>query len=184
MADCFANSTPENLDACFNDDDATGLALRVQYIPAAFIETMTLPSVEGAMDSTVTIADAGIVVEEDRGWKGIDVVMNENELRDILVGGIANQKGQVELTLMIPKFSTKSLGFKKRFANVPLIFNVPDTNGRNWIVGTKFSPAMIESADSTTGRAYEDRAATTYVIRANTNVYLFEGDIVETPDVP
>ncbi|MDO5510223.1 MAG: hypothetical protein Q4F57_05975 [Weeksellaceae bacterium] len=179
---CFANSLPENLDNCFNDESASGVSLRVQYIPAAFIESIALPPADGAMEATVKIAKGGIELAEGKSWKGIDLVMDENELKEVLVGGKANQKGQIEFTAMIPKFSTKALGWKRRFANVPLVLNVPDSNGRNWIVGTKFSPAMIESAETTTGKAYEDKAATTVVIKANTYVYLYEGDIVETQD--
>lgn len=179
---CFANSTPENIDNCANDPGAGGVSLRVQYIPAAFIESMTLPSVEGSLESTVKISNNGISLANGRSWKGIDLVMNENELKENLVGGLANQKGQIELTIMIPKFATKQLGWKRRFANVPLVLNIPDTNGNNWIVGTKFAPAMIESAETTTGKAYEDPSVTTVVIKANTYVYLYEGEIIETPD--
>lgn len=179
---CFADSTPENLDNCPNDESASGVSLRIQYTPAAFIETMTLPSVTGSLASTAKIADGNITLAGGKGWKGIDLVMDENELKELLVGGLANQKGQIELTVMIPKFGPKQLGWKRRFANVPMVFNIPDTNGNNWIVGTKFAPAMIESAETTTGKAYEDKAASTVVIKANTYVYLYEGSVVETPD--
>lgn len=179
---CFENSAPENIDICFNDQAASGISLRIQYIPASFVETMTLPRTDGNIESTVKIEASALTLKSGKSWKGIDVVMNENELKETLVGGFANQKGLTELNIMIPSFSAKTLGFKRRFANVPLIFNIPDVNGKNWIVGTKFSPAMIESAESTTGKAYEDKAATTYTIKANTFVYLFEGDVVETAD--
>lgn len=179
---CFETSTPENIDNCPNDNFASGLSLRAQYIPAAFIESMILPTQTGNLESTVKIPATNLTLKADKGWKGMDLVMDENELKETLVGGKANQKGQVELTFMLPKFGAKPLGFKRRFANVPLIFNIPDTNGVNWIVGTKFSPAMIESAESTTGKAYEDKSANTFTIKANCFVYIYEGDVVETPD--
>lgn len=179
---CFSKSSPENIDNCPNDFAASGVSSRIQYIPTVFVENITLPPTEGALDALIKIPADGITLKADKGWKGIDVVIDENELKEMVVGGRANQKGQTELTIMIPKLSPKALGFKRRFANVPLLFNVPDTNGRNWLVGTKFSPAYIESAESTTGKAYEDKAATTYTIKANCYIHLYEGDVVETPD--
>ncbi|MGQ1944439.1 hypothetical protein EDL98_01325 [Ornithobacterium rhinotracheale] len=179
---CFEGVTPENIDNCPNAESASGLSLRAQYIPAAFIETMVLPAKTGKLEEIVKIASGGITLKSDKKWKGIDLVMDENELKEVLVGGKGNQKGQVELTIQIPNFGLKPLGFKRRFANVPLVWNIPDSNGKNWIIGTKFSPAMIESAESTTGKAYEDKATNTFTIKANTYVYLYEGDIVEGED--
>lgn len=179
---CFEGVTPENIDNCPNAELASGLSLRAQYIPAAFVETMVLPSKIGSLESTMKIASGGITLKSDKSWKGIDLVADENELKEVLVGGKGNQKGQVEFTFAIPSFGLKPLAFKRRFANVPLILNIPDTNGKNWIIGTKFSPAMIESAESTTGKAYEDKAMNTFVVKANTFVYLYEGDIVESED--
>lgn len=179
---CFEGVTPENIDNCANEIGASGLSLRLQYIPAAFVESMTLPDITGKLDATAKIASGGITLKSDKGWKGIDIVADENELKESLVGGKGNQKGQVSLTFMMRKIGAKQLGFKRRFANVPLIINIQDTNGKNWIIGTKQSPAMIESAESTTGKAYEDKASTTFEVKANAYLYQYEGDVVETTD--
>ncbi len=178
---CFENAPHEALDFCPNQEVPGGLSTRMFYAPAEFIESMNLPKPEGTFAERIAIAADGITFKADKGWKGIDVMVDENELKSTMVGNRGNKKAKTELEMYIPSFRDKSIGFADTFKNVPCVYAVMDANGVIWIIGTKLNPAFMESADGTTGKKYEDNSGIAVKISANTKLFKFAGEIVETP---
>ncbi len=182
MADnCFENAPHESLDFCPNVEVAGGLSTRMFYAPAEFFDTFTLPT-DGSNDfaSRITINEGDISFKSGKGWKGIDVMVDENELKSNLVGNRGNKKAKAELELYIPSFRDRSIGFTDVFKNAPTVYAIVDANAVVWIIGTKLNPAFMESADGTTGKKYEDNSGIAVKISANTKLFKFTGEIVES----
>ncbi len=178
---CFENAPHEALDFCPNQEVSGGLSTRLFYAPAEFFDKFTLPDGTSDFASRITIADGNITFKPDKGWKGIDVMVDENELKSTMVGNRGNKKAKAELELYIPSFRDLSIGFADTFKNVPTVYAVVDANAVVWIIGTKLNPAFMESADGTTGKKYEDNSGIAVKISANTKLLKFAGEIVETP---
>lgn len=179
MANCFDNAPHEALDFCPNEEVPGGVSTRLFYAPAEFFDKFVQPAQTGDYATRITIPAANIALKTGKGWKGIDVMVDENELKSALVGNRGNKKAKAELELYIPGFRDKSVGFVDVYKNVPTIYAVVDANGVAWIVGTKLNPAFIESADGTTGKKYEDNSGIAVKISANTKLFKYAGSIVE-----
>ena len=163
---CFDTAPFESLDSCPNDEVNGGVTTRVFYAPAAFLEKCILPPNTGELGKANTIEEANLALKQGSTWKGIDLQINENELKMSLVGNAGNKKAKV-------------LDFIGRYKNVPMIFIVPDAVGTLWVVGTKINPAFMDSAEATTGKKAEDDAGVILKITANTKLYKYAGTITE-----
>lgn len=179
MANCFENTQHESIDFCPNEEISAGISTRMFYAPAEFLEKCELPDGTGAYDTRITIADSNLTLKSTKNWKGIDIQMDEGELKNSLVGNIGNKKNKAELEIKIPGFRPKVIGFVDTYKNVPMVFVVPDASGVFWVVGTKINPAYMESADGTTGKKTEDDSGVTVKITANTKLYKYAGTITE-----
>lgn len=179
MANCFENTPHESVDHCPNEEISAGISTRLFYAPAEFVEKCVLPDATGAYDARITIADSDFALKSGKNWKGIDIQMEENELKTTMVGNIGNKKAKTELELKIPGFKTKVLGFVDTFKNVPMVLVVVDASGVFWVVGTKVNPAYMDTADGTTGKKTEDDSGVTVKITANTKLYKYAGTITE-----
>jgi len=182
MGNCFDGVPHENIDFCPNDEIASGISVRAQYIPVEFVETFKLPPKTGTYAQQITVAAAGIVLKKEKGWKGIDLLVDENELKTTFVGNRGNKKEQLEFDAFIPGFRPKVLGFLRKYKNAPLLFNIQDNEARNWLIGTKLTPAYFDSSEATTGKKYEDNSGVTIKIMANTGLYLYAGEVKELAD--
>ena len=184
MADnCFDNQPHENVDNCPNEEISGGLATTLFYIPVAFVETFTLPTAT-TFEGRLEIPALGIVPTVGKGWKSIDVLVDESELKAPLVGNKGNKKTTSELGIYIPGFKKKSLGFVDAFKNTPTIYAVPDANGQLWICGTKLLPAFIDASEATSGKKMEDNSGVSATLKSNAKLYAYAGTIVVTADVP
>lgn len=179
MANCFQNTPHESVDYCPNEEISAGISTRMFYAPAEFLEKCVLPEATGAYDTRITITDGNLTLKSEKNWKGIDIQMDEGELKTTMVGNIGNKKPKVELELKIPAFRTKVLGFVDTFKNVPMVVVVVDASGVFWVVGTKVNPAYMETADGTTGKKAEDDSGVTVKITANSKLYKYAGTITE-----
>lgn len=179
---CFDDVAHENIDFCPNEEISAGTSTRGFYVPAAFLETMTLPATTGDYEADITIPAGNISLSADKGWKGIDLQVDESELKSTLVGNRGNKKSKGQFDCYIPGFRPKVIGFLDKYKNVPLVFVIPDSNGVKWVIGTKLNPAYIESAEGTTGKKYEDNSGVQTTIAANSKLHIYAGDIVETAD--
>lgn len=180
MSNCFENVPHEALDFCPNDENAAGIATRLLYIPTEFLEKLDIPTPTGDFATRVTIPEANLVIKSTKSFKGIDVLVDENELKNMLVGNKGNTKAKSELECFVPGMRPEVVGFIDTYKNVPMVCAIPDANGTIWLLGTKMNPAFFESADGTTGKKYEDNAGVTVKISANSRLHKYGGAITET----
>lgn len=184
MADnCFDDQPHENMDNCPNEETSGGLATTLFQIPCAFVETFTLPTLK-TYEGRLVIPALGIVPKTGKGWKSIDVLVDENELKAMLVGNKGNKKSTSEVSLYIPGFKNKSLGFIDANKNTPSIYAIPDANGVIWIVGTKLLGGFIDTAEGSSGKVIADNSGVAATIKSNAKLYSYAGEILVTPDVP
>lgn len=176
---CFDNTPHESLDCCPNEEISAGVSTRLFYAPAEFVEKCVLPEASGNYENRLTITDGNLTLKTDKAWKGIDIQMDEGELKNTLVGNIGNKKAKAELEIKIPGFRPKAVGFVDTYKNVPMVLVVIDSSGVFWVLGTKINPAYMESADGTTGKKAEDDSGISVKITANTKLYKYAGSITE-----
>lgn len=179
MANCFDNVPHESIDFCPNDNISGGVSARLFYAPASFLDKLTPPTLTGNYETRITIPATNLAFKTGKGWKGIDVMVDENELKNTFVGNRGNKKAKAEMDFYIPVFKPEAVGFLDTYKNVPMVFAIPDANGLIWILGTKLNPAFVESADGTTGKKYEDNSGTTVKVSANSKLYRFAGTVQE-----
>ncbi len=180
---CFDNVAHENIDNCPNVEVAGGTATRLLYAPAPHLDKLDLPTDLSTYESRMTIPEANLVVATGKGFKGIDVMVDESELKSLLVGNRGNKKSKSELEFYIPGFNPKVLGFVDAYKNVPMVLVIIDANGNKWVFGTKLNPAFVEGGDGTTGKKYEDNSGVAFKAAANSKLYYYPGAITELPDV-
>ncbi|CAA0172970.1 conserved hypothetical protein [Tenacibaculum maritimum] len=176
---CFENVPHESLDSCPNDEIAGGVSTRLFYAPTEFLDKVDVPTPTGDYATRITIPSDNLAFKADKGWKGIDILVDEGELKNMLVGNRGNKKSKAELEFFIPGFKKDVVGFIDTFKNVPMVFAVKDSNGVIWLVGTKLNGAFMENAEGTTGKKFEDNSGVTCKINANAKLYVYAGDIVD-----
>lgn len=187
MDNCdFANVHVENMGYCPNDDVVGGVAVNFFYIPAAQVETFTKPTVTATSTyaERITIAANGIVPVTGKGWKKATMMIEENELKPVLVGAKGNKKQKVDFDALIPNLIDRNVGFVDAHKNTPMIWAIPDSTGKIWIVGTPTAPAFFDKADGTSGKTYENNSGVAITVTANTKPYVYAGTIVELADTP
>lgn len=177
---CFENIPHESLDFCPNEEIAGGISTRVFYIPTEFLTKLEAPAATGDYEARITIPNTNLTIANGKGWKGVDVLVDEGELKSTLVGNRGNKKSKGEAEMFIPGFRPKVIGFLDTYKNVPMVWAFPDANGVFWLLGTKLNPAYIESAEGTTGKKYEDNSGVPVKLSANSRLYRFTGEIAET----
>ncbi len=178
-SNCFTDVPHEALDFCPNNENAAGISTRLFYVPTEFVEKMELPAATGDYKARVTLQEADFALKADKNWKGIDVLVDENELKNSLVGNKGNMKAKSELEFYIPGIRSEVVGFIDTYKNVPMVLAVQDSNGVIWFVGSTVNPAYFESAEGSTGKKFEDNAGVAAKISANTRLLKFDGNIAE-----
>ena len=176
---CFDNVPHESLDACPNDEVSGGISTRVFYAPTAFLDKCVLPANTGELGKANTIEDGNFTLLTDKKWKGIDVQIDERELKTTLVGNAGNKKAKIEFEFKIPRFNAEPLDFISRYKNVPMTFVVPDAQGTLWVIGTKINGAFMDTAEATTGKKAEDDSGITLKLICNSKLYKYAGVIAE-----
>jgi len=182
MADCFENTPYEDISICPNEEVQAGLSPFAYFLPAAFVQTFTLPvlSETSTLEQMGTI-EADIVPITGKGFMKLDLQVDLNSVTTNLVGNKGNKKDSSTLTIFVPGTKAKVLGFKKLYKNVPGIWVVPDNNGKFFVVGTDKQPAYIDNLEITTGTTNEDNNGGTGTIISNSNLYEYTGDITLIP---
>jgi len=181
---CFDDINLENVNHCPNDETVAGLATKLNYIPEGQVETLTLPTVTDAStyEERVTIAPTGLVPVTGKGFKEIDILVDQNELKTEMVGTKGNMKLRTQIEAFIPGFKAKVVGFLQTHKNTPMIFSIVDSTGTRWVIGDKNNPAFIESAPGTTGKTFEDNSGMTVTITANCPPRKYAGTITLLAD--
>ncbi|WP_312750536.1 hypothetical protein [Epilithonimonas hominis] len=176
----FAEMHTENLGYCPNEDTVGGVKTDINYIPMAQLATFTKPTVTATStyEERITIPANGIVPTTGKGFKKIQLMVEESELKNALVGNKGNKKSQASFDAMIPNFTGKNLGFVDAHKNTPLMIVVTDSTGVKWVI----PEAFIDKADATSGKKYEDNSGVAVTITANSKVYKYAGTIELIPD--
>ena len=138
-----------------------------------------MPANTGELGKANTIEDGNFTLLTDKKWKGIDVQIDEGELKTTLVGNAGNKKAKIEFEFKIPRFNAEPLDFISRYKNVPMTFVVPDAQGTLWVIGTKINGAFMESAEATTGKKAEDDSGITLKLICNSKLHKYAGVIAE-----
>lgn len=172
----------ENLGYCPNEETVGGVKTEVAYMPMAQLETFTKPTVtnESTYTERLTIPEAGLVPKTGKGFKVIEMMVDENELKNALVGNKGNKKPQASFDALIPNFTPKNLGFIDTHKNTPLLLVITDSTGRKWVMPDSY----INTAEGTSGKAYEDNSGITITVTANSKIYTYDGEIEILADVP
>ena len=176
----FAEMHTENMGYCPNLETVGGVKIAVAYMPMAQVATFTKPVVteDSTYEERLTIPALGIVPAATKGFKTIDMLVDENELKSALVGNKGNKKNQGMLDAYIPNFTARNLGFIDAHKNTPLMLIVTDSTGTKWVI----PEAFIDKADATSGKKYEDNSGTAITIMANSKIYVYTGDLVILAD--
>lgn len=189
MADCFENTPFEDIETCPNEEFQAGLSPVAYFLPSAFLQTMTMPTLSetSTLEQMGTVS-ADIVPITGKGFVKLDLQVDLNSVSTALVGNRGNKKDQTTLTIFVPGTKAKVLGFKKLYKNVPGIYIVPDYNGKKFVIGTPLAPAYIDNLEVTTGTGNEDNNGGTGTIISNANLHEYTGDIpllteAEEPEV-
>lgn len=180
MSDCsFASVHTENIGYCPNEEIVGGIKAKAWYIPMAQLETVTKPvmTVDMTFEESVTLT--ALTPASGKGFKKIDLIIDENEAKSNLVGNKGNLKDQAQLDALIPGFKKKNVGFVKRHKNVPMCWVIEDSTGQKWV----FLEAYMTKADATSAKSYGENSGTAINILANAHLWAFDGSIVETADV-
>ncbi|WP_185210625.1 hypothetical protein [Elizabethkingia meningoseptica] len=184
MANCFDNIRVENVNHCPNDEITAGLSTKLNYAPEPDVETLTLPTITDALsyEERITISNTGLVTKTGKGFKQIDILVDENELTASFVGNKGNKKMKTDLDAFIPGFKGKVIGFLQTHKNTPLILNIKDSTGQGWVIGDKINPAFIDTAEVKTGKKFDDNSGATIKITSNSPIRMYNGPITITPD--
>ena len=180
----FEGAFIQNLVYCPNDPVVGGVAVDFYYSPAANFATFQTPVATGETSyaERLAIPANGLTFKPDKGWKKITMMIDENELKNTFVGNRGNKKPKVEFDAYIPNFIPRNIGFLDAHINTPMVWAVPDSTGKVWIVGTPKAPAMFDKGDGTTGKKYEDNSGAGVTVNANTKILTYAGEVVELAD--
>ena len=181
---CFKDINIENVNSCPNDETVAGLATKLYYIPEAHIATFTKPPKTNttSYEGRITIPTTGLVPVTGKGWKKIDLLVEENELGNLTVGNKGNKKSKSELDVFIKGFKKQLVGFQNAHLNTPMIYGIPDSTGQMWIIGNKENPAFFDTSEIKTGKKPEDNSGLTGKISANATVLAYDGEMTLLPD--
>ena len=127
----------------------------------------------------VTIEADKLALKTGKTWKGIDLQLDEAELKQTLVGNTGNKKVKTEFEAKISGLRDEVLGWLAYYKNTPMVVVVADNAGNLWVIGTKTNGAFVESGDATSGKKVEDDSGLTLKLTANSKLYRYAGTITE-----
>ena len=174
----FKTVRTENMGYCPNQEVVGGVKADMYYTPMDQLQTVTKPVVlenTSYEDGATLLALVPVV---GKGFKKTTCMIDENELKNNLVGTVGNMKDQAQFDGMLPNFIKKNVGFIKRHKNTPMCYVVVDSIGQKWVV----LDAYITKADATTAKKYEENSGTAFNVTARSGLYAFDGEIVVAPD--
>ncbi|WP_185226111.1 hypothetical protein [Chryseobacterium indologenes] len=163
----------ENIETCYYTEYNSGVKCRLFYAPEEFFFRTPLPSPGESLESEVIIQEQ-ILMRKNKLLHYIDILIDENELKLLLAGALARKKSKINLSVFILGFLPAVLGFLERGKNIPFVFFIQDTNGRNWQIGSTRNRAFLENAESGTGKKYEDNSGSGITITCNSPLFLYD----------
>lgn len=163
----------DNIETCYYTEYNSGVKCRLFYAPEEFFFRTPLPSPGESLESEVIIQEQ-ILMRKNKLLHYIDILIDENELKLLLAGALARKKSKINLSVFILGFLPAVLGFLERGKNIPFVFFIQDTNGRNWQIGSTRNRAFLENAESGTGKKYEDNSGSGITITCNSPLFLYD----------
>jgi hypothetical protein len=182
MADDFSFDTvhTENMGYCPNETTVSGVKADAYYCPMAQLATITKPTITPTSAYADRVTLAALVPVVGKGFKKMTLLIDENELKNGLVGVKGNMKAQAMLDGMLIDFTKRNLGFIATHLNTPMCWVVVDSEGQKWVL----LDGYLTKADSTTAKKFGDNSGTPFNITAHSQLYAFDGDITVTADTP
>ncbi len=171
----FEGVNIEDLKHCPQDNFASGIKTKIYYAPASYFSKIDLPTLQNTYEDFVSIAKDGMEFRGG-GWNSIDVLIDENELKQSLSGPLQRKKSKTELEFFILGFKAKVLGLIEAHKNTPMIFVIVDAVGNNWVIGNLRNRSFMESADVTTSKKYEDNSGGAVKVTCNAPIFYFGDD--------
>jgi len=154
----------------------SGVKCKLFYAPEEFFFTTPLPKPSESLESEIIITSE-ILLRNDKKLSYIDILIDENELKNILSGNAGRRKLRTNLNIYILGFTPSVLGFIERGRNIPFVFFIQDASGQNWQIGHNRNRAFLETAEAGTGKKYEDISGAAIGINCNSPVYLYNHSI-------
>jgi len=169
----FENINIENINQCPEIDFISGLQTRLYFAPASYFFRTPLPVPAESFESEIIINDA-ILMRKNKQLRFIDILVDENELRVALTGSKQRKRSVTNLSVFILGFVPSVLGFIQRCKNVPLIFFIQDANGNNWQIGHLINRAFMDTAETWSGKKYEDNSGAAVTLNCSSSVFLYQ----------
>lgn len=161
----------ENINHCSTEDYSAGISAVAYYAPASFFKEINLPILSSDYESSVTVSINDIVFKNNYRWSYIDILINEGELKQNLIGPTKNKKSKSYLEFFIPGAKAKVLGFIQKLKNEDLIFLISILDGTSILFGNLQNYANFSSADFTSGKEYEDNSGVSASLISNSPIY-------------
>lgn len=154
----FDGVTIEDINNCQEEDFGSGISTQLLYAPAIFFASIKIPDEDLGFEECITITADDLVFKDQLTWSLIDILIDENELKNLSDGVNQRKKDKSELNFFLQGFKKKNVGFLKKIKNEPMIFGITDLEGTLWIFGNLRNRAFIETYEGTTGKKYEDNS--------------------------
>ncbi|MEJ8597080.1 hypothetical protein JSO62_00010 [Riemerella anatipestifer] len=161
----------EDLPYCPADRAVGGIATRIWYAPESSFSKIILPTSDKLIDAI------NISLYGNNKLSFIDVFIDQNSLNEKPLGGLRKWKSVSEFSISVLEMNARNLGFTSKVKNIPLVFFIPDANGRLWVMGNKQNAAYMSSYEGTTGKKYEDDSLITMSFTANAPLYIYKGNV-------
>lgn len=163
----------DNIETRYYTDYNSGVKCRLYYAPAEYFFRTPLPIPGEKLESEIIIQEQ-ILMRTGKLLHYIDILIDENELKLLIAGALARKKTKINLSVFILGFLPSVLGFIEKGKNMPFVFFIQDTNGRNWQIGHNRNRAFLDNSEAGTGKKYEDNSGTAVTITCNSPLFLYD----------
>lgn len=178
----FSEVNIEDIEVCPDIVVGGGTTTKLFYAPVDYFFDLPLPQSSVYYSSEIT-TPSEVLLNKSKKLRFIDILVDENELKQNLSGGVGRKKSRTQLNIFILGVNAHILGFIKRCANIPLVLFIQDVNGYTWQIGHSRNRAFIETADIASGKLFEDNSGTAMVISCNSPIlyYPYSLDYIAIP---
>jgi hypothetical protein len=185
---CFENIPTEDVNACINSEVPSGLSeVNLNYAMHDDITTFPEPPAIGSVGYTyekANVIEDDLVFSAGKGFSKISVQVNTGELAFEGVGSAGNMKQKQALSFYVPSNNKQLLGFIRTRLNSAMVFAVPERDGQNRLVGSKFNPAYITELKGTTGKTGDDDKGVQFTITTFAIPIIYEGALQQPVVIP
>lgn len=128
---------------------------------------------------TIPIADE-FAFHPGKSFKKLYCTLETGELKYSLIGARDSKSFSNSMEVSYPSNDEKITGFVAAASNADLVFLVREQNGRVKVLGTPKYPAMLETAEGTTGKLIEDGnvLVQTYMSKSPIPAPVYKGPIL------